>query len=44
MRHRTGMKMMMIRVRRRTKRTTRAKDLKTDGLMRAAKKIKGKVL
>ena len=44
MRHRRGMKMMKIRVRRRTKREMRAKNLKTDRLMRAAKKIKGKVL
>ena len=48
MRHRTGMKMMKIRVRSKTKRVMvmmmRAKNLKTDRSMRAAKKIKGKVL
>ena len=44
MRHRTEMKMMKIRVRRKTKREMRAKNLKTDRLMRAAKKIKRKAL
>ena len=44
MRHRTGMKMMKIRVRSKTERVMGAKNLKTDRLMRAAKKIKWKVL
>ena len=48
MRHRRGMKMMKIRVRSKTKRemvmVMRAKNLKTDRLMRAAKMIKRKAL